>query len=70
MNKTVAEQMAKASQFRLTGKSVKIDNMNKWVNDTVGTVVHETDKGLWVRDAWSETVFIPWSSIAILKLVD
>jgi hypothetical protein len=71
MRGTLEEHMEKLSKFRLTGKNVKIENVNQWVNDVVGVVAFENDKGIFVDDtAFKESVFMPWSSIAVLKLLD
>ena len=71
MNSSIVDHMAKMSMFRLTGKNVKIDNVNKWVSDVEGLVLFENDKGIFVNDTvYNEQVFIPWSSIAVLKFVN
>lgn len=70
MNSTIVNHMEKMSKYRLLEKTVKIENVGKWINDITGTVEFETDKGIFVEDtAFSETVFIPWSSIAVLKIL-
>ena len=71
MNSSIVDHMEKLSKFRLTGKTVKIDNVNQWVNDVDGVVVFENDKGLFVDDtAFNERVFVPWTSIAVLKILN
>lgn len=70
MNSSIVDHMEKLSKFRLTGKRVKIENINQWVNDVTGKVVFENDKGVFVDDtSFNERVFIPWSSIAALKIL-
>ena len=71
MTSSIMNQMERMSKFRLTNKNVKIENVGKWINDITGVVVYENDKGIFVEDtAFNENVFIPWSSIAVLKLLD
>jgi hypothetical protein len=71
MRGTLEEHMEKLSKFRLTGKTVKIENAGKWINDVTGLVAFENDKGIYVEDAeYNENVFIPWSSIGLLKIIN
>jgi len=71
MNSSIVNHMEKAHRYRLLSKTVKIENVAKWVNDVTGTIEFETDRGIFVEDAeYSETVFIPWSSIAVLKILN
>lgn len=71
MKSSIETHMEKVARFGLVGKSVRVHNVNKWIDDTNGVVQHETDKGIWIEDTvWNETVFIPWSSIARLRLDD
>jgi hypothetical protein len=63
--------MEKMNRYRLLDKTVKIENVGKWINDVTGTVEFETEKGIFVEDTeFGETVFIPWSSIAVLKILN
>jgi hypothetical protein len=63
--------MEKMSRYRLTDKTVKIENIGKAINDVTGLVAYENDKGIYVEDTeYNETVFVPWSSIALLKIIN
>jgi hypothetical protein len=71
MRGTLEEHMEKLSKFRLTGKTVKVENIGKAINDVTGIVAFENDKGIYVEDTeYDESVFIPWSSVALLKIIN
>lgn len=71
MNSNIVDHMARMSRYRLTDKTVKIENIGKAINDVTGLVAYENDKGVYVEDTeYNETVFVPWSSIALLKIIN
>lgn len=70
MNSSIVNHMEKMTRYRLTDKTVKIENLGKAINDVTGVVAYENDKGVYVEDTqYNETVFIPWTSIAMLKII-
>jgi hypothetical protein len=63
--------MEKMSRHRLTDKMVKIDNIGGSVDEVSGVVTFENDKGIYLEDTKSlQTVFVPWTSIAVLKILN
>jgi len=71
MNSSIVDHMEKMSRHRLTDKMVKIDNIGGSVDEVSGVVTFENDKGIYLEDTKSlQTVFVPWTSIAVLKILN
>jgi hypothetical protein len=71
MNSSIVNHMEKMTRYRLTDKTVKVENVGKAINDVTGIVAFENDKGIYIEDAeYNESVFIPWTSIALLKIIN
>ena len=66
---SLADHMEKMSRYRLTDKRVRITNVSPSTAEILGVVAYENDKGVFVEDSISNSsVFVPWTSIAVLKI--
>jgi len=71
MNSTLLGHMEKMAKYRLTGKIVQIDNIGGSIDEVTGFVSFENDKGIFVDTTEpTQTVFVPWTSIAVLRILN